>query len=108
MTKEQILAQATYQEAIKDFRSKSIDFDLAAKAYRENKNPAKEQELMQISKSAWALYCYQMGHLLYLADHIKDVDATAAAEAAKDLRKIVFDNFQGKYNYLFIKSNPTP
>lgn len=108
MTKEQILAQATYQEAIKDFHSKSMDFDLAAKAYRENKNTAKEQELMQASKSAWALYCYQMGHLLYLADHIKDVDATAAAEAAKDLRKIVFDNFQGKYNYLFIKNNPTP
>lgn len=100
MTKDQILAQPVYKDAIKAFVSKSIDFDNAVKNLRNNKDPQKEQELEEASKSAWALYCYYMGNLLSLADNIRDVDGTAAAEAAKDLRKMVFDSLQGKYEYI--------
>lgn len=106
MTKDEILAQAIYQEAIKEFTSKSIDFDRTAKAYCENKDPQKEKQLAQTSKSAWALYCYQMSNLLYLADQIKDEDATAATETAKDLRQIVFNDLQGKYEYIMRITNP--
>lgn len=106
MTKDKILAQSNYQRAIKEFFSKSTDFDMAAKAYCENKDPQKETQLAQASKSAWALYCYQMSNLLYLADHIKDVDATAATEAAKELRQIVFNDLQGKYEYIMAITNP--
>lgn len=106
MTKEEILNQETYKQAIEEFYSKSIEFDAAAKAYSENSNPQKNGELEKESKSAWALYCYQMSHLLYLADHIKDDDATAAAEPAKDLRRIVFDNLQGKHEYIKLITKP--
>lgn len=106
MTKEEMLNQGTYKQAIEEFYSKSIKFDVTAKAYSENSNPQKNENLMKESKSAWALYCYQMSHLLYLADHIKNDDATAAAEAAKDLRRIVFDNLQGKYEYIMLITKP--
>lgn len=106
MTKEEILAQSVYQQAIEEFKSKSMDFDMAAKAYSENSDPQKEDKLAQASRSAWASYCYQMSHLLYLADHIKDKDAMAAAEAAKDLRHIVFSDLQGKYEYIMFITKP--
>ena len=106
MTKEEILAQPEYQKALKAFASKSIDFDNAVKELRNNENPQRAQELENASKSAWALYCYQMSYLLYLADNIKDPDGTAAAEAAKDLRKIVFESLQSKYEYIMFITNP--
>lgn len=106
MTKDEILAQVIYQQAIKEFVSKSIDFDRAAKVYCENKDPQKETYLAQASKSAWALYCYQMSNLLYLADHIKDEDTMAAIEATKDLRQIVFNDLQGKYEYIRFITKP--
>ena len=106
MTKDEILAQDNYQEAIKEFASKSFDFDMAAKAYSENKDPQKVEKLAQASKSACALFCYHMSYLLYLADHIKDDDATAAAEAAKDLRQLVFSHLQGKYEYIMLITKP--
>lgn len=106
LTKDEILAQAVYQRAINEFASKSIDFDRAAKVYCENKDPQKETHLAQASKSAWALYCYQMSNLLYLADHIKDEDTMAAIEAAKDLRQIVFNDLQGKYEYIRFITKP--
>lgn len=37
---------------------------------------------------------------------IKDEDGTAAAEAAKDLRKMVFYNLQGKYEYIMFVTKP--
>lgn len=106
MTKDEIIAQPKYQEAIKEFYSKSMDFDRAAKVYKENQNPAKEQELEQASKSAWALYCYQMSYILYLADGIQDDDVNAASEATKDLKQIVFNNLQGKYEYIMFITKP--
>lgn len=106
MTKDEILAQPQYDEAKKMFISKSIDFDNAVRDLRNNKDPKKEQKLEQASKSAWALYCYQMSYLLYLADNVKDEDATAAAEAAKDLRDIVFNNLQGKYEFIMFVTEP--
>ena len=106
MTKEQILGQKIYHDAINEFVSKSVDFDNAVKDYRQNDNPSKEIELEKKSRSAWALYCYQMSYLLYLADNIKDVNGTAAAEAAKDLRKIVFENLQGKYEFIMFITKP--
>lgn len=106
MTKDEILAQPQYDEAMKMFISKSIDFDNAVRDLRNNKDPKKEQKLEQASKSAWALYCYQMSYLLYLADNVKDEDATAAAEAAKDLRDIVFNNLQGKYEFIMFVTEP--
>lgn len=106
MTKEEILGQAVYQQAMKEFLSKSMDFDQAVKTYKENSDPQKEDKLEQTSKSAWALFCYQMSYLLYLADHIKDDDATAAAEAAKDLRQLVFSHLQGKYEYIMLITKP--
>ena len=106
MTQEQILAQPDYQKATDDFVSKSIDFDNAVKDLWNNKDPKREQMLEQTSKSAWALYCYQMSYLLYLADNIKDEDGTAAAEAAKDLRKLVFNSLQGKYEYIMFVTKP--
>lgn len=48
------------------------------------KTPKKENQLELASKSAWALYCYQMSYLLYLSDQIKDEDAMAATETARD------------------------
>lgn len=98
--------QETYKQAIEEFYSKSIEFDAAAKAYSENSNPQKNGDLEKTSKSARALYCYQMSNLLYLADHIKDVDATAATEAAKEFRQIVFNDLQGKYEYIMAITNP--
>lgn len=106
MTKEQILGQKIYQDGINEFVSKSVDFDNAVKDYRQNNNPSKEKELEKKSRSAWASYCYQMSYLLYLADNIKDEDGTAAAEAAKDLRKIVFENLQGKYEFIMFLTKP--
>ena len=106
MTKEEILAQSVYAGAIESFESKSFDFDNAVRELRNNKDKQREQELVQASKSAWALYCYQMSYLLYLADNIKDTDGTAAAEAAKDLRKMVFEDLQGKYEYIMFVTNP--
>ncbi len=106
MTKDEILAQPQYDEAKKLFISKSIDFDKAVMDLMNNKDPKKEQKLEQASKSAWALYCYQMSYLLYLADNVKDEDATAAAEAAKDLRDIVFKNLQGKYDFIMFVTKP--
>ena len=47
-----------------------------------------------------------MSYLLYLADNVKDEDATAAAEAAKDLRDIVFNNLQGKYEFIMFVTEP--
>ena len=67
MTKNEILAQPLYQEAIKLFVSRSLAFDKAAKDYKDNQNPEKELDLEKNSKSALALYCYQMSYLLYLA-----------------------------------------
>lgn len=106
MTKDEILAQPIYTEAIKMFISKSMDFDKAVNDLRNNKDPKKEQDLEQASKSAWALYCYQMSYLLYLADNVKDEDGTAAAEAAKELRKTVFESLQGKYEFIMFITKP--
>lgn len=106
MTKEEILGQVEYKHAMEEFLSKSMDFDHAVKAYKENSDPQKEERLEQASKSAWALFCYQMSYLLYLADHIKDDDATAAAEAAKYLRQLVFSHLQGKYEYIMLITKP--
>lgn len=106
MTKEEILGQAEYKQAMEEFLSKSMDFDQAAKALSQNRDAQKKERLEQESKSAWALFCYQMSYLLYLADHIKDDDATAAAEAAKDLRKLVFSHLQGKYEYIMLITKP--
>lgn len=106
MTKNEILAQPVYKEAIEAFESKSFDFDNAVKDLWNNKDPKREQMLEQASKSAWALYCYQMSYLLYLADNIKDADGTAAAETAKDLRKLVFNSLQGKYEYIMFVTKP--
>ena len=83
-----------------------MDFDNAVKEYQDNKDINREQQLEQASKSAWAMYCYQMGHMLHLADHVNDEDGTAAAEAAKDLRKIVFENLQGKYDFIMLITKP--
>lgn len=106
MTKDEILALPIYHEAKKLFISKSMDFDKAVMDLRNNKDPKKEQKLEQASKSAWALYCYQMSYLLYLADNVKDVDGSAAAEAAKELRKIVFESLQGKYEFIMFITKP--
>ena len=106
MTKEEILAQPDYKKAIEAFVSKSVDFDNAVKELRNNEDLQREQKLEQASKSAWALYCYQMSYLLYLADNIKDVNGTAAAEAAKDLRKMVFESLQSKYDYIMFVTKP--
>lgn len=54
MTKNEILAQPLYQEAIKLFVSRSLAFDKAAKDYKDNQNPEKELDLEKNSKSAWA------------------------------------------------------
>lgn len=69
-------------------------------------NPAKEQELEQASKSGRALSCYQMSYLLYLADRIQDDDVNAASEATKDLKQIVFNDLQGKYEYIMFITRP--
>lgn len=64
MTKNEILAQPLYQEAIKLFVSRSLAFDKAAKDYKDNQNPEKELDLEKNSKSAWALHCYQMSYFV--------------------------------------------
>ena len=106
MTKNEILAQPLYQEAIKLFVSRSLAFNKAAKDYKDNQNPEKELDLEKNSKSAWALYCYQMSYLLYLAERIKDDDVNAANEATKDLKQIVFNDLQGKYEYIMFITKP--
>lgn len=106
MKKDQIIGQKIYQDAIREFVSKSIDFDNAVKEYQDNKDTNREQQLEEVSKSAWALYCHQIEHMLYLADHVKDENGTAAAEAAKELRKIVFENLQGKYEFIIMITKP--
>lgn len=47
-----------------------------------------------------------MSYLLYLAERIKDDDVNAANEATKDLKQIVFNDLQGKYEYIMFITKP--
>ena len=47
-----------------------------------------------------------MSYLLYLAERIKDDDVNAVNEATKDLKQIVFNDLQGKYEYIMFITKP--
>jgi len=105
MTPQELANQLPYKDAIQSLIDKSIDLDNEVKRVKALDAP--QDEDYNKVKSAWALYAYAYGNLLYWADHLKedlsqDITADIASEAAKNLRDIAYTNFQEKLKYFEI------
>lgn len=106
MSVKDFLEQPTYKEARRLFEEKSVAFDKAAQAYKDNDDMEKEEELANASRSAWALYSYYMSIMFYLAETIKNDDINLVTEAAKELKQIVFNDLQKKYEFIMETMKP--
>lgn len=106
MIVKEFLEQSTYKEAIRLFKEKSEAFDKAAQAYKDNDDKEKEEELAKASRSAWALYSYYMSNMFYLAETIKNDDINLVTEAAKEIKQIVFNDLQQKYEFIMETMKP--
>lgn len=105
MTPQELANQLPYKDAIQSLVDKSIDLDNVVKHVKAMENP-KDEDYNKV-KSAWALYAYAYGNILYWADSLKEdlskgITAGVAIETAKNLRDIAFTNFQEKLKYFEI------
>ncbi len=102
MTEEEIkraIANPPYRIAIETLFVRSQEFRMAAKRYLENVDKPNKDELAQISRSKWALFCSSVDSLSHWPDSDCDEDLKS------ELRKIAFGNLSSILNEFFVVEN---